>query len=322
MHKPFIFIFPGQGSQKVGMGEDLFKNHHIAREVFEEVDEILKTKLSKIIFKGPDNDLTLTQNTQPAIMSVSLAIIRVLEYELKKKISNFVELVMGHSLGEYSALSSVNLFSLADTAKILRIRGESMQNSVKNIETKMIAVIGLDIEKVKQSMEKIQSNSDSICEIANDNSPGQVILSGTKNSVDEVGEYLKDIGAKKIIPLNVSAPFHCSLMKKTSEKIKETLEKIVFKKIETRFISNVTANFEEENQKIKQLLIEQVSKTVRWRESVLRANELQTKKIVEIGPGKVLSGLNRRIGVKNEIENISNLSELDSFLEHNRDILK
>lgn len=180
----FNLIFPGQGSQTVGMGLDLYKNHKIARDVFDEVDEALNFRLSKIIFEGPDESLKLTVNTQPAIMATSLAVVKVLEDELKKDISSFSEVVLGHSLGEYSALCSINSISISETAKILQLRGKAMQESVGGIETKMVAVIGLDIVNLETELRKFTLNKNEVCEIANDNCPGQIILSGTKNAIE------------------------------------------------------------------------------------------------------------------------------------------
>ena len=321
MVKPFIFIFPGQGSQKIEMGLDLYKNHTTAREVFDEVDESLKQKLTKTMFYGPESDLKLTANTQPALMSVSIAIIKVLEHELNKKISDYVEIVLGHSLGEYSALCSVNAISLNDTSKLLRVRGDSMQNAVKAIETKMVAIIGLDIKKVEDVINNENFSSDEICEIANDNCPGQIIISGTRKGVEKVSKNLKNSGARSLIDLNVSAPFHCSLMNSASEEVGEHINLTNFSELETKFISNVTADFESKTRKIKELLVKQIFSRVRWRESILLAKESGARKVVEIGSGKVLSGINKRIGTNLEGENISNFLELQNFLENNLDLL-
>ena len=275
MLNKIIVVFPGQGSQIVGMGRDLFKNHHIAKQVFDEVDNTLNQKLSKIIFDGPENELTLTKNTQPAIMTVSMALVRVIEYESKKKIFEFSDIILGHSLGEYSALCSLNALSLKDTTLLLKQRGKAMQDSVKNLKTKMVAVIGLDINKVEKIIEENIFDTSEICEIANDNCPGQVILSGTEKGIILMSSILKDNGARSILDLKVSAPFHCSLMDKASNVMKDCLKKIPLKELESHFISNVTANFEKNPKKIKELLIKQVSSRVRWRESIIKS----TKKI-------------------------------------------
>ena len=320
MSKKIIVVFPGQGSQKVGMGYDIFKNHQVAREVFEEVDDTLNFKLSKLIFEGPEDELTLTKNTQPSLMAVSLALVRVIEYETKKKIFQFSETILGHSLGEYTALCSMNSINLSDTTALLKIRGESMQNSVKDIQTKMIAVIGMEIDKVEKIIEENELNDGVVCEIANDNCPGQVILSGTEEGVDFIGDLLKKSGAKSLINLKVSAPFHCSLMKDASLKMNESLGLVEFKNLEAKFISNVTANFENDLNKIKELLVKQVSERVRWRESILKATK-ENKIIIEIGSGKVLTGLNKRINKNLEIDNISDSNDIDNFLKNFRDFI-
>ena len=320
MLNKIIVVFPGQGSQIVGMGRDLFKNHHIAKQVFDEVDNTLNHKLSKIIFDGPENELTLTKNTQPAIMSVSMALVRVIEYESKKKIFEFSDTILGHSLGEYSALCSLNALSLKDTTMLLKKRGQAMQDSVKNLKTKMVAVIGLDINKVEKIIEENIIDTSEICEIANDNCPGQVILSGTEKGIILMSSILKDNGARSILDLKVSAPFHCSLMDKASNVMKDCLKKISLKELESHFISNVTANFEKNPKKIKELLIKQVSSRVRWRESIIKSTK-KINSIVEIGPGKILTGMSKRINRNYNLFSISNLDEVNTFLKKFEEIL-
>ena len=317
----FNLIFPGQGSQTVGMGLDLYKNHKIARDVFDEVDEALNFRLSKIIFEGPDESLKLTVNTQPAIMATSLAVVKVLEDELKKDISSFSEVVLGHSLGEYSALCSINSISISETAKILQLRGKAMQESVGGIETKMVAVIGLDIVNLETELRKFTLNKNEVCEIANDNCPGQIILSGTKNAIEDFSIILKKIGARSVIDLNVSAPFHCSLMNEASKIMKEVLEVTDLKNLNTKFISNVNAKFENDTNKIKSLLIDQISSRVRWRESILLAENTGPKVFVEVGNGKVLSGMNKRISKKISSENLADMRGIGQFIDSNKDIL-
>ena len=317
----FNLIFPGQGSQTVGMGLDLYKNHKIARDVFDEVDEALNFRLSKIIFEGPDESLKLTVNTQPAIMATSLAVVKVLEDELKKDISSFSEVVLGHSLGEYSALCSINSISISETAKILQLRGKAMQESVGGIETKMVAVIGLDIVNLETELRKFTLNKNEVCEIANDNCPGQIILSGTKNAIEEFSIILKKIGARSVIDLNVSAPFHCSLMNEASKIMKKVLEVTDLKNLNTKFISNVNAKFENDTNKIKSLLIDQISSRVRWRESILLAENTGPKVFVEVGNGKVLSGMNKRISKKISSQNLADMKGIGQFIDSNKDIL-
>lgn len=320
MSKKIIVVFPGQGSQKVGMGYDIFKNHQVAREVFDEVDDTLNFKLSKLIFEGPEDELTLTRNTQPSLMAVSLALVRVIEYETRKKIFQLSETILGHSLGEYTALCCMNSINLSDTTSLLKIRGESMQNSVKDIQTKMIAVIGIEIDKVEKIIEENELIDGEVCEIANDNCPGQVILSGTEEGVNFIGDLLKKSGAKSLINLKVSAPFHCSLMKDASVKMNESLALVELKNLEAKFISNVTANFENDLDKIKELLVKQVSERVRWRESILKATK-ENKIIIEIGSGKVLTGLNKRINKNLKADNISDSNDIDSFLKNFKDFI-
>ena len=320
MLNKIIVVFPGQGSQIVGMGRDLFKNHHIAKQVFDEVDDTLNEKLSKIIFDGPENELTLTKNTQPAIMTVSMALVRVIEYESKKKIFEFSDTILGHSLGEYSALCSLSAFNLNDATSLLRKRGKAMQNSVINLKTKMVAVIGLNIKKVEKIIEENNVDSNELCEIANDNCPGQVILSGTENGVIFISDILKDNGARSIVDLKVSAPFHCSLMDKASYMMKSYLNDIALKDLKSNFISNVTAEFEQNSEKIKELLIKQVSSRVRWRESIIKSTN-KVSSIVEIGPGKILTGMNKRINRDYNLLSVSNLDGINKFLEKFKDIL-
>ena len=317
----FNLIFPGQGSQTVGMGLDLYKNHKIARDVFDEVDEALNFRLSKIIFEGPDESLKLTVNTQPAIMATSLAVVKVLEDELKKDISSFSEVVLGHSLGEYSALCSINSISISETAKILQLRGKAMQESVEKKKKKMVAVIGLDIVNLETELRKFTLNKNEVCEIANDNCPGQIILSGTKNAIEEFSIILKKIGARSVIDLNVSAPFHCSLMNEASKIMKKVLEVTDLKNLNTKFISNVNAKFENDTNKIKSLLIDQISSRVRWRESILLAENTGPKVFVEVGNGKVLSGMNKRISKNISSQNLADMKGIGQFIDSNKDIL-
>ena len=320
MLNKIIVVFPGQGSQIVGMGRDLFKNHYVARQVFYEVDNTLNQKLSKIIFDGPENELTLTKNTQPAIMSVSMALVKVIEHESKKKIFEFSDTILGHSLGEYSALCSLNALSLKDTTLLLKKRGKAMQDSVKNSRTKMVAVIGLDIKKVEKIIQENTIDTPEICEIANDNCPGQVILSGTEKGVIFMSSILKDNGARSIIDLKVSAPFHCSLMNKASDVMKDCLNEVSLMELKSNFISNVTAKYEKNSKKIKELLIKQVSSRVRWRESIIKSTN-KVNYIVEIGPGKILTGMNKRISRDYNLLSVSNLDDIDKFLEKFKEIL-
>ena len=319
--KKIAFVFPGQGSQKIGMGQDLYFNHKIGKEIFNEIDECLGEDLSKLIFNGNDKDLQLTRNTQPALLAVSMAIIKIIEFELKKKTEDFVEVVLGHSLGEYSALCSIDCISLSSGANILRQRGDAMQNAVKNIETSMVAVIGMELDIIEKEINRISKTKNEICEIANDNCPGQVILSGTKSSVDFISQKLKSLGARSIIGLNVSAPFHSSLMKNASVIMQDALSDVVIKEPKIKFINNVNAKFVKNPEEIKRLLVEQVQSRVRWRESISEASTLNLDFIIEIGPGRVLTGLNKRMNIDAEYFNISTLEDVNNFLRNYGDDL-
>ena len=231
-----------------------------------------------------------------------------------------MDVVLGHSLGEYSALCSIDCISQSSAAKILRIRGDAMQNAVKNCDTSMVAVIGLELKKIEDEISKIKNN-DNICEIANDNCPGQVILSGTKSLVESISKKLKLLGARSVIDLKVSAPFHCSLMKNASLIMREALKDVQLKEPQTKFINNVNADFVSNPTEIKKLLVDQVESRVRWRESILKASKLNLDLIIEIGPGKVLTGLNKRMNIDAQYFNISTLDDINSFLEKYGEIL-
>ena len=314
MDNKIAFIFPGQGSQKVGMGKELYSQHRIARDVFDEIDSELNFNLSKVIFEGPESDLKKTENTQPALMALSVALCRVIEYESKEKFNKIAHVICGHSLGEYSALCASNILSLKNASKLLKIRGLAMQNAVSNLSTKMVAILGMDVEKVEEIISENPKNL--VCEVANDNCPGQVVLSGHSKQVDLISDQCLKNGAKKSIKLNVSAPFHCKLMKSAADVMEQALKNIEFNKIEIKFVSNYDAKVYEKFDNIKELLVRQICSKVRWRESISTIKNLNVENIYEIGSGKVLSGLNKRMNFPINTGSIELMPDIDHFLEN------
>ena len=291
------FIFPGQGSQYVGMGKELAENFSSAKEVFDEVDNTLDQKLFNLMSEGPDEQLNLTENTQPALMAVSVAVMRVLEKEFGIKINDHAKYVAGHSLGEYSALTASGAIKLSDTAKLLKIRGQAMQEAVPVGQGTMAAILGLNFEDVQAITVKAssQAGADEICESANDNCEGQIVVSGHVGAVQAAISLATEKGARKAVQLPVSAPFHCTLMTPAAEKMAEALSNADIHSPIVPVIANVTAKEENDPDKIRQLLIQQITGMVRWRESVLFMKENEITEMHEIGAGKVLSGLVRRI---------------------------
>ena len=303
-------LFPGQGSQTVGMGIEFYTNFELVKKIFKEADDKLKYPISKIILEGPEDKLQLTQNTQPAILTVSYSIFRVLKDEFGFDFSSF-KFFAGHSLGEYSALVCSDCLNFEDALHLLHERGKAMQEAVPIGKGSMIAILGMKIQEIL-SLLKLQNNDDGVCEIANDNANGQVIVSGNKEKVESFQNILKEKKIKSI-PLKVSAPFHCSLMKPAANIMKDKIKITNFKKPQFRIINNVNANPEENPENIKSLLIEQIFSTVKWRETILKMREEGVKNFVEIGPGKVLTGMVKRtvkdaIGFSiNSIADIKNL---------------
>ena len=299
-------LFPGQGSQYVGMGSDFYKKFDLVKKIFSTVDESLGFSLSKIILEGPKEKLQLTQNTQPAIMTVGVSIFNVLkkEYGLDLNNSSFFA---GHSLGEYTALVCAGSLALEDAAYLLNERGKSMQNSISENEGAMLAVLGMELQEVENEISSF--SQEGICEISNDNSNSQIVISGEKKIIEKFNENLK-IKKKKGILLPVSAPFHCSLMKKAAESMKEKINKAIFLKPSPSIISNVTAQEENDINKIKPLLIDQITSRVRWRESVNYMIKKGVKNFLEIGPAKVLSGLVKKINSSVEISNINSIEDI------------
>ena len=287
------FVFPGQGSQSVGMGAELAKAHASARAVFEEVDAALGQKLSEIMFNGPIETLTLTENAQPALMAVSLAVMRVLEQEKGFRLPGKVRYVAGHSLGEYSALAAAGALSVADAARLLKTRGKAMQAAVPVGQGAMAALLGVGKEVAeKLSAEAAQGE---VCQLANDNEPTQAVISGAKSAIDRAGQLAKAHGVRRFMPLNVSAPFHCALMQPAADVMAEALETVEVRQPAVPLIANVLAAPVTDPAEIKRRLVEQVTGTVRWRECVARMAADGVTDIYEIGSGKVLAGLAKRI---------------------------
>ena len=305
----FSVIFPGQGSQIVGMGKEFFEKHEIVKKLFKDADETLGFGLSKIILEGPKDELDLTINTQPAIFLISYSIFQVVKENFNINL-NQAKYFAGHSLGEYSALSCAGYLDFTKTIKILRIRGDAMQNSVPKGEGGMMAVLGLKIEDLEKILKDNQNYFEA--QIANDNSEGQIVLSGKTKDLQILSEFLKDKRIKNI-KLPVSAPFHCNLMTKATEVMTEELQKIDFKKSKNILVSNVTADEISSTDDLKSLLISQIEKRVRWRESILNMINKGVNQFIEIGPGKVLSGLVKRINKDVKISSINSQSDIESL---------
>ena len=287
----FSVIFPGQGSQLVGMGKDFHDKHALVRDLFKEADETLGFSLSNLILNGPKQDLDLTENTQPAIFLISYSIFKLIKEEFSINL-NKANFFAGHSLGEYSALASAGVLSFSDTLKILKIRGKAMQSSVPKGVGGMIAVLGSEIEKIESFINENKNKYE--CYIANDNSVGQIVLSGSVKDLEKIMVDLKSANIKNI-KLPVSAPFHCKLMNKATLIMQEEITKLNFRESENILISNVTGNEIANSNELKDLLVKQIESRVRWRESVLLMINKGINQFIEIGPGKVLSGLIKRI---------------------------
>jgi len=287
------FVFPGQGSQDVGMGRELAQTYKAAQDVFDEVDDALGEPLSRTIWEGPKSVLTLTENAQPALMAVSMAVVRVLEVEKGFRLADGVSYVAGHSLGEYSALAAAGAISIRDAAKLLRARGRAMQQAVPVGQGAMAALLGVGLDVAeKVAAEAAQGD---VCQIANDNDPAQVVLSGHKSAIDRVGEVGRNHGVRRALPLPVSAPFHCSLMQPAAEVMAQELAKVDIRPPVVPVVANVVAEPISDPDEIRKRLVEQVTGTVRWRECVLKMGALGVTDFYEIGSGKVLAGLVKRI---------------------------
>ena len=305
----FSVIFPGQGSQVVGMGKEFYDKFDLVKDLFKEADETLNFSLSKLVLDGPKEELDLTANTQPAIFLISYSIFNVIKKEFNINLHK-AKYFAGHSLGEYSALSCAGYLNFHDTLKILRTRGDAMQNSVPKGHGGMVAVLGSTIEIIEKILNDNAKNFDA--QIANDNSEGQIVLSGKIDDLDKLILILKE-NAIKNIKLPVSAPFHCSLMSKATSIMKEELEKLNFKQGNNKLISNVTANEILDFNEIKDLLIKQIENRVRWRESIINMINNDVNHFIEIGPGKVLSGLVKRINREVKIDTLNNQVDIEGL---------
>jgi [acyl-carrier-protein] S-malonyltransferase len=315
----FAFVFPGQGSQAVGMGRDLAQAFPAARYVFEEVDDALSQKLSRLMWEGPPEELTLTANAQPALMAHSLAVVRALEAEGGFRIAERVALVAGHSLGEYSALTAAGAFDIATAARLLRLRGEAMQKATPPGTGAMAALLGVEIDQARAICAKAATDpatgATEVVEAANDNGGGQVVISGAKAAVERAIEIAKSEGVKRAMLLPVSAPFHCALMAPAAEAMAEALAKADLRAPAVPVIANVTAERATDPDEIRDLLVKQVTGTVRWRECVLTMAALGCDRFVEAGTGKVLTGLIKRILPEATALAIGTPAELEAFLK-------
>jgi [acyl-carrier-protein] S-malonyltransferase len=305
----FSVIFPGQGSQLVGMGKEFYDKYDFVKKLFKEADEILQSPLSKLILEGPKEELDLTVNTQPAIFLISYSIFNIVKNEFNIDLSK-AKYFAGHSLGEYSALCSAGYLNFEDTIKILKIRGDAMQNAVPKGEGGMVAVLGSTVEVIEKIIK--DNEKEFHIQIANDNSEGQLVLSGKINDIEKLIEILKSNSIKNI-KLPVSAPFHCSLMNKATNVMNSEIMKLNFQQSSIKLISNVTAKEIVDINELKELLIKQIENRVRWRESVINMINSGVNQFIEIGPGKVLSGLVKRINKEVKINAINNESDIKNI---------
>jgi len=306
------FIFPGQGSQAVGMGRELAESFVTARDVFQEVDEALSQNLSRLMWEGPLEDLTLTENAQPAIMAVSLAVVRTLEAQGNFRLADKASFVAGHSLGEYSALAAAGTFTLSDTARILKLRGQAMQRAVPVGKGAMAVLLGLEFDAASEvAAEAAQGD---VCTAANDNGGGQVVVSGTKAAVERAIEIAKTKGAKRSMLLPVSAPFHCALMQPAADEMAAALSGLTMKAPSVPLVANVTASRVADVATIRGLLVEQVTGMVRWRESALYMEAQGVTAFAEVGAGKALTGMVKRITKDAQTASIGTPAEVESFL--------
>ncbi len=307
------FTFPGQGSQAVGMGRDLAAAFPVARQLFEEIDEALKQKLSLLMRDGPETDLTLTENAQPALMAVSLATMRVIESESGKKLAQMAAYVAGHSLGEYSALAASGALSIADAARLLKKRGQAMQRAVPVGVGAMAALLGIELEGAQEACE--EAAQEQVVSVANDNGGGQIVISGNKEAVDRAIEAAKARGCKRGILLPVSAPFHCALMQPAADAMQDALDNASLAPPSVPLVANVLAAEISDPDTIKRLLVEQVTGLVRWRESVLFMKSQNVDTLIEVGTGKVLTGLVKRIDKEMTGMAVNAPADVEAFLK-------
>jgi [acyl-carrier-protein] S-malonyltransferase len=297
------------------MGKALADSFAAAREVFQEVDDALGQKLSRLMWEGPESDLVLTENAQPAIMAASYAIIKVLEREADFSLARHARLVAGHSLGEYAALCAAGAFTLADTARLLKARGQAMQTAVPVGEGGMSALLGAEIEQAEELAKECAAATGGVCVVANDNAPGQVVISGTKAAIDRAPDIAKAKGIKRAMALNVSAPFHCPLMKPAADKMREALAAVTIRPLAVPLVANVTAAETFEPETIRRLLVEQVTGRVRWRESVLAFRGLGVGTTVELGGAKVLTGMVKRTDKELQTMTLDSPADIEAFVK-------
>jgi len=307
------FVFPGQGSQAVGMGQSLFAAFPVARETLEEADDALGQNLSRLIAEGPADELTLTENAQPALMALSMAVLRVLETDGGIDLAGSCAFVAGHSLGEYSALAAARSFGLADTARLLKIRGQAMQKAVPVGEGGMAALLGAELDQAQEIADAAAEGE--ICSPANDNAPGQIVLSGAMAAIDRAIELAGERGIRRCIKLPVSAPFHCAMMAPAAAVMKKALAEIDLIRPLVPVVANVTAAAAENPDDIRRLLTEQVTAMVRWRESVLSMRDAGVDTLIELGAGKVLSGLTKRIDRDMTAMNVETPDDVEAVLK-------
>lgn len=311
----YAFVFPGQGSQFVGMGKELAENFKTAKEVFQEVNDALSQDLFKLMVEGPENELTLTANAQPALMANSMAIVRVLEKDFGVKLKDKAAFVAGHSLGEYSAACAAGVFSLEDTAKLLRIRGDAMQKAVPVGVGGMAAVMGVSFKDV-QALAEACADEDNLCVAANDNADGQVVLSGHLKAIEKAVEIASEFGAKRCIKLPVSAPFHSPLMQPAAEVMARALMQVEARDVQIPLIANVLASAITDHKEIVKRLVEQVTGSVRWRESVMYMKEQGVTDVAELGAGKVLANIIKRSDKEMNAFSVGSAAEIEELAKN------